>query len=219
MAFIESLSTAVAETLLNMGRAFALIVPKIVIASVVIVFGYLLGWLLGHGVKKALFHMKFDERMKAFALAKPFEKVKWSGLLGWITKWYTFIVFAASGANYISLEPVTSIANSFAYWFPKVLVSIAILLAGAFIAEHIYKALMHVSLAHVSMLASLSKYFVLVLAVITAMDQIVDLSVLRDVTLIVVGGVSVGIALALGIAFGLALRDEAVGWVAEFKKK
>jgi hypothetical protein len=219
MGYLDTMGTAVADPLTRMSLDFAGVIPKVIITAIVIIFGYLLGWLLGSAVRTALKKMKFDEKFRSLHIAKPLEKIRISELFGWVTKWYTFLMFVAAGANYIYLEPITGIVNQFALWFPKLLIAMVIGLAGAVVAEFIYKSVMQVSITNVSVLASIAKYFVIVVTVVLALDQIIKVSVLKDVMLIIVAGIAAGLALAIGIAFGLALKDEAAGWVGTFKKK
>lgn len=218
MGITETIADAVVEPLWGILSDLFAMVPSVIMMAVVILVGYLLGYVFGNAVKHALHRMKFDDKFQKLHLAKPLEKIKISVLLGGVVKWYTFVVFAAAGANYINLYPVTDLINRFAVWFPNLLVAGAIGIAGALLAEYVYKMVMHVNTSEVKVLASVAKYFILVVVVIMALDQIVDVSVLENVMLILVGGISVGIALAVGIAFGLALKDEASAWVKNYKK-
>jgi hypothetical protein len=219
MGYLNQLADAIMDPATGISGQFLAIVPKVIITAIVIMFGYLLGWLLGSAVRHALARMKFDDKFRQLHIAKPLEKIKISSLLGWVVKWYTFIVFVAAGADYISLEPITLIMNKFAQWFPNLLIAMAIGLAGAVFAEYVYKMVMHISMANVNVLANIARYFILVVVVVLALDQIIDVSILGNAVLILIAGISAGIALAVGIAFGLALKDEAAGWVGGFKKK
>jgi len=218
MAFLDTLGEAVGDPLQIIGVQFASVIPKIFYTAVVVLFGYLLGWFLGIIVKHALKRMKFDEKFRKLHLAKPLENIKVSSLLGWVVKWYTFVVFAAAGAGYIQLYPVTELFTRFAAWFPSLMLAMAIGILGAILAEYVYKMVMHVSTKEVRVMASIAKYFILVVVLLLALDQIIDISVLERVMLILVAGVAVGLSLAIGISFGLALKDEARGFLDSVKK-
>jgi len=218
MDYLDTMGSAVGEPLTLMATEFYRIIPKIVAAAVVVLIAYIIGWILGAVVKKALHKMKFDEKFKALHIAKPLEKIKISAIVGWVTKWYTFLALAAGGANFINLYPVTDILLKFLEWFPKLVIALAIGLVGAVLAEYIHKMIMHVKTNEVRILANIAKYFILVIVVIFALDQVIDISVLENVMLLLFAGVSLGLALAIGISFGLALKDEAGGLVQNFKK-
>jgi len=216
---LDTVGYAVGEPLKVMAVEFYRILPKIFYAAIVVLFGYLLGWLLGNAVRHALKRMKFDEKFSKLHIAKPLEKIKISKLVGWVVKWYTFVVFTAAGASYISLYPFTDIMSKFAQWFPKLVIALAIGLVGAVVAEYVFKLVMHVKTNETKALANLAKYFILVVVVILALDQVIDISVLENVMLLLFAGISLGMALAIGISFGLALKDEANVWVDRYKKK
>ena len=219
MSYFDTVGAAIIEPLKFLAYEFTGAIPNIFYTAVVILFGYLLGWLLGNAVSHALHKMKFDEKFKQLHVFKPLEKIKISKVIGWITKWYTFVVFAAAGANYINLYPITDIAMKFSEWFPMLLIALAIALFGAIIAEYVHKLIAHVSIKESKVLANIAKYVILSIFIIMALDQVIDISVLEKSMLMIVGGFSIGIAIAVGIAFGLALKDEAASWVEQVKKK
>ncbi len=218
MSYLSTIGNAIGDPVAYLGQHFLSILPSIIILAIVILFGYLLGWLLGSLVRHALHKMKFDEKFKSLHIAKPLEKIKISSLIGWVVKWYTFVVFAAAGANYINLYPITDIVTTFAEWFPKLLVAFAIGLAGAVFAEFVYNMILQIHMTEKKVFGNIVKYFILVLVVTLALDQVIDISVLEKAVLIILAGVSLGIALAIGIAFGLALKDEASAWVSKARK-
>ncbi len=219
MGFFSTMGSALGDPLKGITLQFVSVIPAIISAAVVVVFGYLLGLLLGHLIKQALHKMKFDDKFKKLHLAKPLEKIKISALVGWVVKWYTFVIFVAAGATYINLDPVSQIVSMFAAWFPKLLIAMGIGLAGAMAAEYVHKLVLHVSVSGVKLLANIAKYFILMVVIVLAMDQIIDVSILKNVLLILVGGLALGIAISLGVGVGLAMKDEAAGWIASLKNK
>ena len=217
MSYIETLGNAVGEPLTNITMSFIAVLPKVFVTAVVILFGYIFGWILGKAVEHLMRKLKIGAKFKELKIAKPMQKVRVSKLVGWIVKWYTFVIFFAAGANYISLYPVTNIITRFAEWFPKLMIALVIGLAGAMAAEWVYEMIMHVHVTGVKVLAGIAKVFILVLVAILALDQVIDVSVLENAMLILFGGLSLGIAVALGVSFGLALKDDARQWIDTFK--
>jgi len=219
VGYLETIGAALGNPLKIIGTQFISVIPKIFYSAIVIIFGYFLGWILGTAVEHVLKRMKFDARFSKLHLAQPLEKIKISKLLGWVVKWYTFVVFAAAGASYIELYPVTNIVSTFAQWFPSLILAMGIGIVGAIFAEYVHKMILHVKTKEVKIMANITKYFILVIVLIMALDQVIDISVLEQVLLIMVGGIAIGIALAIGISVGLALKDEATGWITGFKKQ
>jgi len=219
MAFFDELGAAVIGPLKEIAVSFVYVLDDIIIAAILLVFGYLLGWLLGSAVRHALHQMKFDAKFKQLHLAKPLEKIQISHVIGEVVKWYTFIVLAAAGSASLNLYPVTNILSRFAEWFPLLVLALAIALFGAIVSEFIYKMVVQVHMREAKVIANLAKYFVLILFLVMALGQIVNADILEQVFLVLVGAVAIGLGLALGIAFGLALKDEAVGIVQEIRKK
>jgi len=219
MGYIETIGAALWEPLKGLVSTFVMMIPSIVIAAILVLFGYIFGAILGHAIKHALHKLKFDEKFKQLHLAKPLEKIHLSGLLGWVVKWYTFVIFVAAGASFLRLDIIEDIINTFAAWVPNLLLAMVIVLGGAVAAEYMHKMIMHVSLTNVKIMADIAKYFIMIVVIVFALKQIVDVSPLENLLLILVGGVSLGLAIAVGVSFGLAFKDHAGDWIESVKKK
>ena len=64
------------------------------------------------------------------------------------------------------------------------------------------------------------KIVVLIIVTVVALKQMgVEVSLLENLILLIVGALAAGIALALGIGMGLGMKKDAEKWVDNFQKK
>ena len=217
--YLNTLGSAVGDPLYNLGLQLFGILPDVIIMTVVVVFGYLLGSLLGSILRHTILKLKIGEKFKKLQLAKPLGKIRISSVAGEVVKWYTFVVFTAAGANYVKLDPVTSLLLRFAEWFPNLILALGIGLVGVMLAEYLYHLITHVQIAEAKLIGNIIRWVIIVIALLAALAQVnLQIHMLENMVLLLVAGISLGLALALGISFGLALKDDAKGWVKSFKK-
>jgi hypothetical protein len=219
MDALDELAYAVSSPLTDVSVAFYYVLPKIIITGIVVLFGWLLGWFLGWLVRTGLERLKFDERFKRLHIARPLEKIKLSSGIAWVVKWYTFLVFAAAGAGYISLYPISDLLMKFAEWFPKLVLALAIGVAGIMAAEYVFNLVQQVKVGESRLLGSILRYIIIAVALVLALDQVMQVGILENMVLLLIAGISLGIALAFGISFGLALKDDAAEWAKAIRKK
>ncbi len=219
MSFAQTMGEAIVSPLGVMGRGFLQVIPKVVIAGIIIIFGYLLGLLLGFLVTHALRRMKFSEKVKKLHIAKPLEKIRLAAVTGWVVKWYTFLAFVSAGLLYINIQPVAGLIQMALTWFPKLLLAGAIFVLGLMGAEYLHHLLGHVHMKEAGLLASIAKFFVIIVVLVLALKQVIDVSILENIVIVLVAGLSLGAAVAVGIAFGLALKEDARAWIETFKNK
>src|SRR3989338_5425091 len=94
MSFISGTKQAL-QTLLDtvVGNAIA-VVPGIIAALVVLLFGYIIGAVVGHGLRKLLEITKvMDKIIERAKLTRFIGKLNLNNFFGIIVKWYIFILF------------------------------------------------------------------------------------------------------------------------------
>src|SRR3989344_9408293 len=106
MVFVNQLGTSVIEPLFSIWNSIVTVVPGIVGALVVLVFGYLIGILFGRLIDEVLERAKADkwivEKTNLTAVIGYFKLSKFVSL---VVKWYVFILFLPPAASIIQLTP------------------------------------------------------------------------------------------------------------------
>ncbi|MCX6757917.1 MAG: hypothetical protein NTZ44_03505 [Candidatus Nomurabacteria bacterium] len=189
--------------------------PKLILA---IVF-FIIGWVLGNLVAKA-----FDNVIATLKLDRLFQSIGLEGMLmkmglklnvgyfiGQIVKWFILIAFLLPSLSLMGLDTVTSfLKDDVLAFLPRVIVAAFILIIATVVAEAISRAISGgakaMNLRSANMLASIARYAIWIFAFIIALGQ---LGVAPAYMQIMFTGVVGMLAIAGALAFGLGGKDAA----------
>ena len=201
--------------------SISIALPGLVAAVLLLSFGYILGLLLGTALKKLLEMTKVCEVLIRRAKITHFMgETQLTGFFGTILKWYVFILFLSPAADLIQLRSLAFFLENIALWVPSLIIAILIGLFGLLMAEYTAVHIRAVRMKGTGTLAHAARVVILLFATLIAVQQIgVNVSLASNAVLIVLGGIMLAVALALGIGFGLALRDEAKPLIRSLRRK
>jgi len=178
-------------------------------------------YLIGHVVKIGLDKLGIAKQVRRAKLAGTVGHTDVPALLGEVSKWFVFLIFLTEAMQVLNLGVLSSLLDSFVRWLPNLLVAVLIFFAGvAFVHFLDSKIKEHSSMKGIRFIASIVKIVTFFLVILIGLKQIgVDITILQNSFLILVGALGLGIALALGIGLGLGLKDEAKGLVKDLKRQ
>ena len=202
-------------SLQNLWWGFIQFAPRLIIA---IVF-FIIGWVLGSLVAKAFEHvftaLKID---KLFQSIKADEFMKRAGMnlntgyfVGQVIKWFIIIVFLIPSLNLVGLDSISTFLGTDVLGFlPRVIIAAFILIIATVVADALSKAIVAgakaMNLRSANMLGTVAKYAVWVFAFIIAFGQ---LGVAPAYMQILFAGIIGMFAVAGALAFGLGAKDAA----------
>jgi hypothetical protein len=204
------------DMLLEPVRAFLVQVgaflPRLALAVVVVIAGWLLAKVVKFAVVKGLRAINFNvltERagMDGF-LQQGGIRSDTTGILGLIVYWLVILAALVIGSNSLGLTQVTDLLRDVVLFLPKVVVALLILAFGAYFARFIANAVLtyckNIGLQDADLLARLAQYAIIAFVVLIALDHLdVGGRIIHQSFLIILAGV----VLALALAFGLGGRD------------
>jgi hypothetical protein len=212
------------DVLLEPVRAFLIqvgaLLPRLLIAILVFVAGWLLAKLVRFAVSKALRLVNFNvltERagMDAF-LRNGGIRADTTDLLALLCYWLVILAALIIGFNSLGLVYVTDLLAKVVLFVPKLMVALVILAFGAYFARVIGNAVSaygrNIHLQDADLLGRIARYAIVTFVVLIALDQVnVGGDIVRQTFLIILAGV----VLALALAFGLGGKD----WAAELLER
>ena len=153
-------------------------------------------------------------------LPKAIGKIKASDALGTLIKWYIFIVFLQAAVDVMDLGTITLLLTQLVLWLPQLILAVLAVLLGLFMAHYLAGILEeHSDMKGMKMASSFFKILIIFIAVVIALEQIgLDVSILENAFLILLGSLGLGFALAIGLSFGLGAKDEAKDFVTKLRK-
>ena len=195
--------------------------PKIVVAIVFFVIGWVLGSVIAKALEQVFGALKIDNLLKSIGVDNFFRKAGMnldSGrFVGQVAKWFVVIVFLLPSLNLVGLDYIASFLKDDVLGFlPRVIVAALVLIIATIVSEGLSKTItagaksMSVHSAH--MLGAIAKYSVWIFAFIIALGQ---LGIAEYYMSVLFTGVIAMLALGGALAFGLGGRDAASRFISK----
>lgn len=201
-------SSVILDPLVTVWNSFVAMLPGLLAAIIVLIVGYFVAFLLGHGLKLLLEKLGLNRWLYQSAVSKAIGHTNVSAFLGEILKWYVFIIFLQVAVDLLQLGTLSNLLNTFVMWLPNVIAAIIILFAGVALAHYIEMRMKaHTKMRGMNLTAVLAKLVIVFLVAIVALKQIgIDVSILENTFLIIIAALGLGIAIAIGIGFGGSMK-------------
>ncbi len=194
---------------------FVQFTPKLILAVIFFVVGWLLGAVVARAFEHVFTALKIDDLLRRVGVDSFFRKAGMnlnSGyFVGQMMKWFLIIIFLLPSLNLIGLDYVASFLKDDVLGFlPRVIVATFVLIIATIVADFLSKTVTAgsraMSLKSSNMLGSLVKYTIWVFAFVIALDQ---LGVAPGFMNTLFAGLVGMLALGGALAFGLGGKDAA----------
>jgi hypothetical protein len=215
MTIIETWGDALGTTFSGFAPAFIQFGAYLLAAAIIFAVGWILGAFLGGLVDKLFQTLKIDNVLKQAgiesALSKSDIKLNSGAFIGGLVRWFIIAVFFLAALKVFGLVEVTTYLETIVVgYLPRVIASILILLVSVIIGEVAKKvvsgAAANAHLTSAKLLGSLTKWAIVIFAVLTALVQLNIAAALVQILFI---GIVVALSLAFGLAFGLGGKEVA----------
>jgi len=201
-------------SLQNLWWGFVQFAPKLVVAIVFFVIGWVLGSLISKAIEQVFSSLKIDSLFRSLGTEGFFRRagvnLNSGRFVGEVVKWFVVIVFLLPSLNLVGLTDVSAfLSNSVLGFLPQIIIAAFVLIIAAVVSEGLSKTVlatakaMELKSAH--MLATVAKYAVWVFAFIIALGKLG----LGDYMSILFSGIIAMLALGSAIAFGLGGKEAA----------
>lgn len=218
--FLLETSQAITNPLAEIWRAIVSELPALVAAIIVLIIGVFVAVILGHAVRVILEKLRVDDYVRKAQLTKTIGHTHVPAVSGELFKWYIIILFLQQAVSLINLGTISALLDSFVGWLPRVIIAIIVLLFGLAVANYVQLKTVEYSKQKGAVAGgAILKWVIIVMVLILSLRQIgVDVGLLENTFLLIIGSLAIGIALALGIGLGLGLRKESESFVKDIKK-
>ena len=193
--------------------------PKLVIAIVLFIIGWVLGGMVAKALEQVFSALKVDKLLASVG-AEGFVRKMGMDLdsghfIGQLVKWFVVIVFLLPSLSLVGLDGIAFFLKDVVLGFlPRVVVAAFVLIIATFTAEALSRAVVasakSVSLSSANMLGVIAKYAVWIFAFIIALGE---LGVAEYYMSVLFTGVIAMLSIAGALAFGLGGRDAAARFI------
>ena len=207
---MESFDFALA-TLRPLLAEIGVLIPRLIVAALIVLAGWLLAKALRFTVVKALRSINFHvltqrARVDAF-LQMGGGRVDTVDVIGLLIYWLVIVAALILAANTLGLTYVTGLLANVALFVPRLILAVVILVLGAYFAQFIDTTITsygrNIGLFEAPLLGRIGRYAVMLFVILIALDQLgVTGDIVRQSFLIIL----TGFVLALALAFGLGGR-------------
>ncbi len=187
--------------------------PRLLLAIVVLVVGWLVAKLVRFAIVKALHAINFNVVTEKAGIDRFLSQggadVDTIRVLGGLFYWLVILAALMIAFNSLDLAYVTDLLGRVVLFVPRVMVAVVILVFGAYFARFIGTAvttyLRNLGAREAGLMGRLALYAIMTFAIMIALDQLGLGDIIRETFLVLVGA----IALALALAFGLGGQKRA----------
>ncbi|WPH16184.1 mechanosensitive ion channel family protein [Variovorax paradoxus] len=191
-------------------------VPRLAIALVVVLAGWLIAKTVRFAVTKALRAINFNVLTERAGLDNFLRQGGWPGdtssLFGVLAYWLVIFAALLLAFNGMGLSYIADLLGRVVWFVPNLFVALLVLAFGSYFARFVGEAVSSyfrgAQLRDAMLLGQIARYAVMAFVILIALDQVkVGGDIVRESFLVILAGV----VFALALAFGLAGKD----WAAE----
>jgi hypothetical protein len=202
-------------SLQNLWWGFVQFAPKLILAVLLFIIGWVLGSLIARAFEQVFNALKIDNFFRSIKIDNFFRKAGMnlnSGyFVGQVIKWFVVIIFLLPSLNLLGLDDVALFLRDDVLGFlPKIIIAAFVLIIATIVADFLSKTIkagtQAMNLKSANMLGSLVKYVVWVFAFIIALGQ---LGIAEGYMNTLFAGIIGMFAVAGALAFGLGGKEAA----------
>jgi hypothetical protein len=220
---IQSWSDVFLLSLQSLWYGFVAVVPKILLAIIVFVIGWIIAGTLARLVTAGIDALKLDKMFANIgandALARAGWRLHIGGVIGWLVKWLIVLAFFIASVNILGLMQVSAFLGDILSYIPNIIIAVLVLIAGTLVADLARKLVSGsaavANIRSARMIGTIAYYAIWILAIVTALDK---LGIFGYFGQILFSGLVFMLALALGLSFGLGGKEAAGRWVSKFSE-
>jgi hypothetical protein len=215
MTIIQTWGDALNASFSDFAPAFIQYAAYLLAAIIIFAVGWILGSFLQSVIEKAFATLKIDNVLRQAGVERALNKgdirLNSGAFVGGVVRWFIIAIFFLAALKVFGLVDVTNYLDTIVVgYLPRVIASILILLVSIIIGEVAKKVVSGAAAnAHITSaraLGALTKWAIVIFAVLTALVQ---LDIAASLVQILFIGVVVALSLAFGLAFGLGGKEAA----------
>lgn len=194
--------------------------PRLAVAIVVLIAGWLIAKAVRFGMVKAMralnFHVLTERAGVDGFLQQGGTEKDTTDLFGAIVYWLVILIALIIAFNGLGLTQVTELLTRMLLFLPKLLVGLLVIIVGSYFGRFVGNAvqtyLRNIGTGDAELLGRVAQYAIVTFMILIAVDQLdIGGDLVQQTFLILLGGV----VLALALAFGIGGRD----WAADMLER
>lgn len=187
------------------------VLPSIVYAIIILLFGWILSSIIAYIFRKVLEKIiKLDKLLEKHELDDALGDISLTKLSAKLLFWWIFLVFIGQAAMQLKLMMISDILIKFIVWTPNLFYGIFIMMGGLYFADFLSDKIKKSKNIWADRIGLIVEPIIVFFIALIALGQIgINITLITDLIKIFFITICLGIALAIGLAFGLGMKGEA----------
>jgi mechanosensitive ion channel-like protein len=221
---VRDTGEALRASLVGILNSLTAVVPKLLGFLAVLIVGWILSSLVAKGVAALLHALRFNELARRSGIAEFVRRMAVrtdsTGVIASVAKWFIRLITLVAAFDLLGLPAVSGVLQQLLLWLPNLAVALVVLVIGGLAANALSRivrgATTGAGFVNPDLLATATRVAVWSFAIVVAVDQLGVATTLVNALLY---GLVGALALATGLAFGLAGRDRAALLLNEWARR
>ncbi len=211
------------STFMSLGAYAMNFLPKLLIALLIILAGYIIASILRGIVQKIINSFPVNNLLQSAGVTPLVERSGYTlnvgKVFGTLVKWFVLTVFFIVALDVVGLNQASAFLYEIIWYLPRVIVATAILFIGITLAQVVHDVVVGTArtakFSSPEILAKFARVVVIIFTVLAALNQ---LQIASELVQMFFGGLVFAISLAIGLAFGLGGKETAARYLDSLRK-
>lgn len=198
--------------------------PKLLLAIVIFIAGWVVGSVLGEVVSKIVKAIKIDNILESAGARELVNRAGYNlnsgAFFGGLVRWFVILGFFVAALDVFQLQAVNNLLSQVVMeLIPNIAVASLILIIGAYLAEFVPKVMAGAAKAveakGAGLIRGIARWTIWVFAIVAALMQV---GILNQILTTLLTGIVAMLAIAGGLAFGLGGKDAAARYIEKLRE-
>jgi MFS family permease len=203
---------SVAAAAQNTANGAAMLLPGIIAGLLVFALGWVVSIIVSRVFAGLLRLVKLEQYLKQLKVEDALGSVRISDVLAKIVKYYVLLIFVQAAVSLMALGTITNYLTTVLLYMPVLIGSVLIVLVAVMLGEYLKEAIIDLNKKSpmVKISARVAKLAVIYVGVTMGLATAgFNTTLITGIFMTVIQAAAFGLALALGIAFGLGGQEDA----------
>ena len=209
------------ETLTSIGmslwNSFLDMAPGILAAIILLIVGFIVGKVVGRVVREVLLRIGVDKYLQK----EEHLKFQASSVFDVIIRWLIYLSFIQAAVDMLGIQTLTYMITEITIFLANIVVAAVIIIVAYAVGLYIKENILGKNTPYSDITGKIIIYFASFVGLALGLNIVFPgkTTLINGILLILVGAVSLGLAIALGFGLKDVIRDMAKGYAKEFSKK
>jgi len=217
----DILSSTITTAAENTATSAAEIVPGLIAAIFIFIVGWIIAVIVSGIFARFLRFVRLEDYLKAHRVDNALGKVKLSDILTKLLKYYIILIFLQAAFSLVALGTISIFLTGLLLYAPALIAAILLVLVAILLGEYVKQIIMELrsKSTMVQFIARATKFVIIFIGITMGLSTAkISTFLLEMIFITIIGAVVFGLALAIGIAFGLGGQKDAQQMIGEWRK-